>query len=348
MPSAKELFLFFPRCLDDLLPNLKAFSPDFPTKNWDLSWIGSWVVNRLVTLGPSSFRRKNQGLLAGNVVGWQDNAFCPSKLYPCLLQRLKVWIGGLRHNANVSVSYKFRLVRKPAITAGASPWNRGPRLVRNHAELQTDQVGKAKWIWLDETSPKLPFVERHFELLCVRICEDHGACSWKLEWSGDHTWNWFLEVRYLNNYLPTDVSISSFTCDKNHGRMAKKSPILTQKYLQTDTMVHRLGPFLYETNLLSRKDQWGEFLDPRMVLDERKLVSECPRYASLVNGMLSFATIFMYLLCICCWHIGILILYLPFPFANICNHAWWEKKYWSRTQSGTLNMFEVIWNDKHQ
>ena len=62
-------------------------------------------------------------------------------------------------------------------------------------------------------------------------------------------------------------------------------------------------------------------LDPRMVLDERKFVSECPRYASLVNGMLSFATTFMYLLCICCWHIGILILYLLFPFANICNHA---------------------------
>lgn len=61
-----------------------------------------------------------------------------------------------------------------------------------------------------------------------------------------------LEVRHLNTYLPTDVSISSLQKPWNDGQ---EITYLTQKYLQKDTMVHRLGPFLYETNLLSRKDR---------------------------------------------------------------------------------------------
>ena len=200
---------------------------------------------------------------------------------------------------------------------------------------------------LEETPPKLPFFESHFELLCVRVCEHHGACHCKLEW----VWKPQLGCE-MYEYVPTAV------WTLHHSPSTKVIEEWPRNHLSnTEISAKRrndlqIGSFSV-WNEFTRSEGQGESLGPRMVLNERKFVSECPRYECLdvsERHVITYGNIYASLMS---RHIGISILNLNnlqictldllyicvsifnyihflydfkvrdllFPFANICKGA---------------------------
>lgn len=139
------------------------------------------------------------------MLGWQDNAFCPSKLYPCLLQRLRVWIGGLRHNATCLFRTKsshncWRFPLKSWAHTGQKSW-------RNYRLIRQEKQNEFGWKRLRPNFHLLNVILSSFAWGSVKTMVPAAA-----SWNGVVTILGIgLEVRHLNTYLPTDVSISSLT-----------------------------------------------------------------------------------------------------------------------------------------